>query len=247
VRPFLAAALTILGACGSITDPTVSSVTDAGVLARGKPVRVPKPTILFVHGFNSSASIWSTMISRFKKDGWTASELASFSYNTAVSNATTAAVIKQKVDSIRGATGGAPVTIVGHSMGTLSARYYVRNLGGEAAVSAIVSLAGANHGTSTAFFCAFSAVSCQEMMPGSPFLTALNATDETFGTPRYATWWSPCDEVINPRDSALLAGALNTQTACIAHSQLHQDAAVYAEVRDWVWNSSPAAIIASAR
>ena len=247
VRPFLAAALTILGACGSITDPTVRPVTDAGALARGKPTRLPKPPILFVHGFNSSGSIWSTMIGRFKKDGWTASELASFSYNSAASNATTAAVIKQKVDSIRAATGGAQVTIIGHSMGTLSARYYVRNLGGDAAVSAVVSLAGANHGTSTAIFCSFSVVSCQEMVPGSSFLSALNATDETWGAPRYATWWSPCDEVINPRDSALLAGADNMQTACITHSQLYQDATVYAQVRDWVRHGSAAAVIAAAR
>jgi len=246
-RPLLAAALTILGACGSITDPAGPGSTDAALLARGKPPRPTRPTILFVHGFNSSGSIWTTMIGRFKKDGWATTELASFSYNTAASNATTAAIIKQKVDSIRTANGSAQIAIVGHSMGTLSARYYVKNLGGDGVVSSVVSLAGANHGTSTAIFCSFSTVSCQEMVPGSSFLNALNADDETPGTLRYATWWSPCDEVINPRDSALLAGALNTQTACIAHSQLYQDAAVYAQVRDWVRQASPAAVVASAR
>ena len=84
------------------------------------------------------------------------------------------------------------------------------------------------------------------MVPGSAFLNALNATDETWGAPRYAAWWSPCDEVINPRDSALLSGgALNTQTACLQHSQLHQDATVYAQVREWVNQPSPAAVIAA--
>ena len=40
----------------------------------------------------------------------------------------------------------------------------------------------------------------------STFLKSLNATDETPGLPRYATWWSPCDEVINPDSSVPLAG-----------------------------------------
>jgi triacylglycerol lipase len=242
VRPFAAAALTLLGACGSITDPSGSDP----LFARKPPKPPPttRPTILFVHGFNSSASVWTTMIGRFRNDGWGASQLVAFSYNTGLSNATTAGVIKQKVDSIQKAAPGTPVTIVGHSMGTLSARYYTRNLG---SVAAVVSLAGANHGTTTAAACAFLVVSCREMVPGSTFLTALNATDETWGSARYRTWWSPCDEVINPRESALLDGAENTQTACLTHSQLHQDATVYAQVRDWVNQSSAATIIAALR
>ena len=247
LRPFTAAALTLLAACGSITDPLGPGAP--GPLFAKKPLPTPPPApartpILFVHGFNSSGSIWTTMIGRFQSDGWQSSELASFSYNSAASNATTAQIISQKVDSILRATGASKVAIVGHSMGTLSARYYTRNLGGDAKVSALVSLAGANHGTNTAIFCL--QVSCREMVPGSAFLNALNATDETWGDPRYAAWWSPCDEVINPRSSALLSGgALNTETACLKHSQLYQDAAVYAQVREWVRQSSAAAIIAA--
>jgi triacylglycerol lipase len=239
-RSFAAIALVILGACGSITDPT-----GPDALGRRAP-RPSRPPVLFVHGWNSSASVWTTMIGRFKQDGWQNAQLASFSYNTSASNATTAGIIAQKVDSIRAATGASQVAIVTHSMGVLSARYYVRNLGGNGKVSALVSLAGTNHGTNTAVFCF--QTSCREMVPGSAFLTALNATDESWGTPLYATWWSPCDEVINPRDSALLGGgATNNQTACLQHSQLPQDATVYAQVRDWVNQPASAAILASAR
>jgi triacylglycerol lipase len=186
------------------------------------------------------------MIGRFRKDGWQGSELLAFSYDANLSNATTAATIAQRVTDLKTATGASQVAIVTHSMGTLSARYYVRNLSGEGNVSAIISLAGANHGTNTAYFC-LSAVSCQEMIPGSAFLTALNSEDETWGAPRYATWWSPCDEVINPRSSTSLAGATNTQTVCMSHSQLHQDAQVYAQVRDAIKLSAAPAFIASAR
>ena len=179
------------------------------------------------------------MVTRFRNDGWPAARLSSFTYTWQQSNATTAGIIAFKVDSIRTATGSPQVAIVGHSMGTLSARYYLKNTPGASdKVSALVSLAGANHGTSLAFFC-LGNVSCQEMMPGSAFLTTLNADDETPGTTNYRTWWSPCDEVINPRTSMLLAGATNTQTACLAHSAMYTDTKVYGQVRDFVNQTAP--------
>lgn len=77
-----------------------------------------------------------------------------------------------------------------------------------------VNLAGPNHATNTAFFCF--QTSCRQMWPGSSFPNSLNSGDETPGTPNYGTWWSPCDEVINPDSSVPLAGARNTQTACLS-------------------------------
>jgi triacylglycerol esterase/lipase EstA (alpha/beta hydrolase family) len=239
IRPFAAFALTFVGACESITDPTAPFAHRA--------MAVPaRPIILFVHGWNANATTWNTMVGRFKNDGWQSSELATFSYDFSKSNATTASIIAAKVDSIRTTKGVSQVAIITHSMGALSARYYVRNLGGDGKVSALVTLGGTNHGTQTAVFCF--QTSCQQMWPNSSFLKALNATDESWGTPRYETWWSPCDEVISPHSSALLGGgAINTQTACIKHSQLHEDATVYAQVRDFVNQPAAAAIVASIR
>jgi len=188
--------------------------------------------ILFVHGWNSSGSTWTTMISRFQADGWTSSELNNWSYNYRQSNATTASEIRTKVDSILAATGAAKVDVITHSMGGLSSRYYAKNLGGDAKIDEWVSLGGPNHGTDTAWGCFDT--SCVEMRRGSSFLTALNSGDETPGAPNYRTWWSPCDEVINPDSSVALSGATNTQTACISHSGLKENATVYAQVREFV-------------
>jgi triacylglycerol lipase len=189
--------------------------------------------ILFVHGWNSSSSAWTTMVGRFQADGWTAAELNNWSYNTSQSNATTAQQIATKVDQIRAATGAAKVDLISHSMGGLSTRYYVKNLSGGSKVDEWVSLGGPNHGTDTANFCFSTA--CSEMRVGSAFLKALNSGDETpdVGV-NWLTWWSPCDEVINPDSSVALVGATNRQTACISHSALHEDATVYAQVRDAV-------------
>jgi triacylglycerol lipase len=186
--------------------------------------------ILFVHGWNSNSSTWTTMVNRFAADGWTPAELNNWSYNTSQSNATTASQIQTKVDQILAATGAAKVDLISHSMGGLSTRYYVKNLGGGAKVDDWVSLGGPNHGTDTANFCFSTA--CSEMRVGSTFLKNLNSGDETPGTVNWLTWWSPCDEVINPDSSVALSGATNTQTACMSHSSLHEDATVYSQVRD---------------
>jgi triacylglycerol lipase len=196
------------------------------------PTTTTRHPVLFVHGWSSSAGTWNTMVSRFKADGYTDAQLMAFSYNTSQSNATTAQEIATRVDQLLAANGATKVDIVSHSMGGLSSRYYTKNLGGDAKVDAWVSLGGPNHGTTTASACFSTA--CAEMRIGSSFLAALNSGDETPGVPRYATWWSACDDIINPDDSVLLSGATNTQTNCISHNALVEDAGVYRSVRDFV-------------
>jgi len=225
-RALFAAALAFLASCSpdSISGPRPSAAVVTAA------TRNP---ILFVHGWNSSGSAWFTMIDRFRQDGYADNELFNWTYYSAQSNAVTAQQLSQKVDSILRITNATQVDIITHSMGALSARYYIKNLGGQGKVDEFVSLGGPNHGTNTALFCGQTA--CVEMRPNSSFLNALNKKDETPGrTIRYGTFWSACDEVITPQRSTLLSGATNTQTACIRHSDLHEDAAVYAQVKLWV-------------
>jgi triacylglycerol lipase len=217
---------------------TVACLVFAGSASAGKPgsgggtVTPGADPILFVHGWNSSGTVWNTMISRFQADGWTSAQLNNWSYNTAQSNATTAAQVRDKVDQILAATGATKVDVITHSMGALSSRYYLKNLGGDLKVDEWVSLGGPNHGTDFANFCFDT--SCGEMRIGSSFLAALNADDETPGAVNYRTWWSPCDDIINPDTSVAISGATNTKTACLSHSALYEDATVYGQVRDFV-------------
>jgi triacylglycerol lipase len=188
--------------------------------------------ILFVHGWTESESLWSTMISNFTRDGWTSSELNNWRYNTSQSNVRTASEVKTKVEEILRRTGATKVDLITHSMGALNTRYYLKNLGGTEKVEKFVSLGGPNHGTTTANFCFEE--SCVEMRVGSTFLTRLNEGDETPGTVSYATWWSSCDEIINPDESVLLTGATNHEAGCVTHAGLTSNATVYAGVREFV-------------
>jgi triacylglycerol lipase len=188
--------------------------------------------ILFVHGYVESASLWNTMIGRFEKDGYAKSSLSAYTYNTSQSNKIDAEEVKTKVEALLKTTGATKVDIIAHSMGSLNSRYYIKNLGGEAKVDDWVSLGGPNHGTEFANFCG--STSCVEMRIGSTFLKELNATDETPGAVNYGTWWSPCDEIINPDSSVALTGATNTKTACMSHTALTTDETVYKQVREFV-------------
>ena len=117
-------------------------------------------------------------------------------------------------------------------MGGLSSRYYLKNLDSAGKVDDWVSLGGPNHGTQSANGCF--QTSCVEMRPGSTFLKKLNQGDETPGAFHYGTFWSNCDGVIFPADSTVLTGATNTNVGCVTHSELHENAGVYTQVRNFV-------------
>ena len=208
------------------------ALATVSLLAPAAATAVARDPILFVHGWSESGSVWNTMISNFSREGWTRAELTNWSYNTSQSNVTTAREVSTRVNEILRSTGATKVDLITHSMGGLSTRYYLKNLSGTEKVDDWVSLGGPNHGTSTANFC-FSAA-CVEMRIGSSFLTALNEGDETPGTTNYGTFWSSCDEIINPDESVLLSGATNTGIGCIGHIAMTSDSGVFARVRDFV-------------
>jgi len=188
--------------------------------------------IVFVHGIGGSPADFARAITLFKQDGWVDRELIAASYSSFVSNASVAASIGARVDSVRAATGWSRVDMITFSMGSLSSRYYLKNLSGTSAVDAWVSVAGPNHGTTTADEC-LPLQPCVEMLPGSAFLTALNSGDETPGEVRYATWWSPCDDRVIPNETVILDGAVNTQTDCFKHSEM-DDPTIYQQVRAFI-------------
>jgi triacylglycerol lipase len=114
-----------------------------------------------VHGWSGAAWNWDVMIDRFRADGYPSAELRAFSYNTAQSNASTAQEVAAEAEGLRSRTGAERVDVVAHSMGSLSSRYYLRNLGGTARVDEWVSIGGPNPAPTTAAACSL-LVSCRQ-------------------------------------------------------------------------------------
>ncbi|MEU2433892.1 triacylglycerol lipase [Streptomyces sp. NPDC007861] len=197
--------------------------------ARERAARIP---VVLVHGYNADPGVWGSLRDDLKADGYTDAELFSWGYDTDQSvNETLSGRFAAYVDDVRRQTGADRVDIVAHSFGSLVTRWYVKFGGGTGTVAHWVSLGGPNHGTSVAWACALWDQACRDMTPGSYVQTNLAAGDETPGAVGYATWWSNCDDMINPDSSVPLTGAANNAAGCLDHNALLGDDAVSAGVR----------------
>lgn len=128
--------------------------------------------------------------------------------------------LKKFVGKVLSGTGAAQVSMVGHSQGGMMPRYYIKFLGGAAYVDDLVGLSPSNHGTTivgdssnplTGAFC----TSCNQQAAGSPFLTRLNAGDETPGGVSYTQITTRYDEVVVPYTSAYLKAGPRTTNVTI--------------------------------
>ncbi|MFD3873879.1 esterase/lipase family protein [Streptomyces sp. NPDC058623] len=223
--------LTLLALCAALLAPLPAHAAAGGAQAGAAPAAVRNPVVL-VHGYNADPGVWGSLREDLKADGYTDSELFSWGYDTHQSvNEVLSGRLAAYVDQVRRQTGAARVDIVGHSFGSLVSRWYVKYGGGGATVGRWISLAGPNRGTSTAWACALWDQACRDMTPGSYVVKNLAAGDETPGEVRYATFWSECDEIVNPDSSVPLTGATNTPVGCLDHNDLLGDDATSAGVR----------------
>ncbi|MEU8655013.1 alpha/beta fold hydrolase [Streptomyces sp. NPDC048737] len=203
-----------------------SSDTTAGVLSTSTPV-------VFVHGYTGDASNWVTAMSVFRLNGWAGSNLFAYEYDSYGNNITNAQGLAAFVNNVKARTGASKVAIVNHSMGGLVSQYYLKVLGGNTSVSHLASIAGANHGTTFAGACLIY-TTCQQMYPGSSFISQITSGDETPGTTRYATWYSACDGIILPYTSTRLDGAANNNVLCTTHIGFLADTSVLGQIARFV-------------
>ena len=193
----------------------------------------PGTPVIFVHGYTGSASNWTTAMAVFRSGGYSSSELFAYEYNSYGNNITNAQGLVNYVSQVRSRTGAAQVDIVNHSMGGLVSLWYLKQLGGAQYVRHLASIAGANHGTTYAAACLIY-TTCQQMYPGSSFINTLSAGDETPGSTRYGTWYSPCDGIIIPYTSTTLSGATNNYVACQTHIGYLTDTITLTQIRSFL-------------
>ena len=116
------------------------------------------------------------------------------------------------------------VALVGHSMGGLVARAYLRRYG-SGKVRWLLTLGTPHHGSVHAWL--FPGVSLAQLRPGSAWLAELNRDEGKPFAMRFVSLWSWHDSMVAPQASSRLGGAVNVELDGIGHNALLGDSDVF--------------------
>ena len=134
-----------------------------------------------------------------------------------------AAQLAAKISAVRAATGAERVVLVGHSMGGLVSRAYLRRYG-TANVDRIITIGTPHHGSVLAW--SFPGRSLAEMRPGNTWLMELNRNEREPSPVPIASIWSRHDSMVVPQASSELACADNLAIVGVGHNAMLSDIAV---------------------
>jgi triacylglycerol esterase/lipase EstA (alpha/beta hydrolase family) len=140
-----------------------------------------------------------------------------------------------KIESVCGATGAARVLLVGHSMGGLVARAYLRQRG-PARIERIVTIGTPHHGSMFATMLLGRCI--VQMRPGNPWLTELNRDESKPSPVPITSIWSRHDSLVAPQASGELACAENVLLVGIGHNALLADRDVMKRLTQAIAKSS---------
>jgi triacylglycerol lipase len=123
---------------------------------------------------------------------------------------------------------GAPLALVGFSMGVLVVRHYLQEQGGAASARAFFSIAGPHRGTPNAYL--FPGLGTRQMRPGSAFLRELDSRGDALGGLPVHTYRTPFDLMVYPPRTTRMAGAAELVVWCPLHSMLPADSTVVGHI-----------------
>lgn len=170
----------------------------------------PTPTgqrgVVLVHGFLCNRGVWLPWLPELRARGHAYVALTLEPAFGSVDDYV--AAIDTAMRQVQAATGLPPV-LVGHSMGGLAARAWLRTLAQPPAQRAhrILTLGTPHHGTWPARFS--HTTNGMQMRLDSPWLQALAASEGAAQRALFSCWYSDCDNIVYPTRSATLDGAEN--------------------------------------
>ncbi|MEV6159025.1 alpha/beta fold hydrolase [Nonomuraea sp. NPDC052129] len=188
----------------------IIAVALLGGLCPGSPAQgAQREPVILVHGWNGSATEFAQMQTALEQAGYPTYAIDL----PGEENLANAQAIADLVEQARGEHGGSKVSLVGHSMGGLSARYYLKSLGGAAKTLSYISMGTGQLGYWPA--CLLPAGQGGQMCPTSSFITQLNSGDPTPDPVRYTLLTSSLDETRND----VIAGVwCRAEFAGVAHA-----------------------------
>jgi predicted alpha/beta hydrolase family esterase len=194
-----------------------------------------RPALLLIAGFMCNRAAWKPLLD--------SGQLRQF--NVATVNLEPifgdidayAEVVHRAVDSLREASGAARVMLVGHSMGGLASRVYLRRHG-DAQVARVVTLASPHHGT--VFGRLGHSRNARQMAKGSRFIAQV-AADDCGRWTRFTTVATRDDNLVVPRASPLLPGSRQIEIDGVGHLALIEDPRAWQVIVEEARRALPAA------
>jgi predicted alpha/beta hydrolase family esterase len=163
-------------------------------------VRDPsRPAVLLVHGYMCNRAVWRHWLRRGMPAHWNVATVNLEPVFGPVERY--ADVVRDAVERLRGATGAERITLVGHSMGGLAARIYLRRHGHHA-VQRVITIDTPHHGT--LFATLGHGPNARQMRKACDFVTELARDDEPVD---FVCFASQHDNLIVPRDNQVLGCA----------------------------------------
>lgn len=171
--------------------------------------------VLLIHGYACNSGYWLPMSKLLTRAGISHYGIDLEPPGAAIDDF--APQVHAAVERLRAASGAKQVIIVGHSMGGLVARAYLRRHG-HAHIARVVTLGTPHHGTALAHFGPGS--NAAQMRRGSEWLDLLNASEANLQRSLFCSIYSVHDNIIAPQDSSELPGARNLVFGAIGHVAL---------------------------
>lgn len=169
-----------------------------------------RPPLLLIHGYHCNRGAWFWLRSRLEAAGWT---VATHNLEPVLANIDSYAEgIERRIDAVLAATGAKRAILVGHSMGGLASRAYLRRYG-TGKVERMISLASPHHGSRLAALAW--GPNGRQMRIGSAWLIDLAEAPLPRGS---VSIYSLHDNQVMPqRECSELAGARNVALPGISH------------------------------
>lgn len=183
------------------------------------PDGAPPRGVVLVHGFLCNRAFWTPWFAPLRARGHAYVAVTLEPPFGSIDDY--AGTIDAAVRHVTEATGRAPL-IVGHSMGGVAIRAWLRAVpGADARVQRVVTIGSPHDGTWPARHAR--SVAAQQMRLHGPWLRALRAQEPAGRAALFRCWYSNGDNVVYPHATATLEGADNHLIEGLAHVEMAFD------------------------
>ena len=168
-----------------------------------------RPPLLLIHGYSCSRAVWWYLRKRLEAAGWTVATINLEPCYASIESYVEP--VSRRIDEVLSVTGAKQLILIGHSMGGLVARAYLRRHG-TAKVDRLVTLAAPHSGSELARIAI--GENARQMTPENAWLKALANEELLFNT---VTIYSPHDNYVMPQSNQAFAGAQSRTIDGLGH------------------------------